>query len=209
MAERVARAERWEDLRPLVRKLPEVEPLMRAYYAKESFHPWTGRSILREQSSVNGTGSFVIFLLEAVPGAPSSVAMVECVGDSCALDWEMSVNYALRQWEEFIAARPAGPSMVRAIAVRANAKDDQLLPAEREDRDKLVAVRFSMAGSDAVLFAVMPAASDLGKWVVKDLPWEHANQPATGRFELGFDTAHAAVPGRVSLVRVVGEGWVR
>ena len=37
MAEKVAKAEKWEDLLPLIRCRSEVEPLMRAYYASHPF----------------------------------------------------------------------------------------------------------------------------------------------------------------------------
>lgn len=209
VADGVAKAAKWEDLLPMVRKRGEVEPLMRSYYQANPFRPWTGRRILQERPKANSSGSFVVFLMEDHTGDSASVVVVETGGDTCALDWEMSVNYPLFQWDALVKERPSEPVMVRALVARCYVREDLLLPAEKVVRDRTLALRIFMVGREDLLFAAMPVDSELGKWVMEKVPWEHDDRPLMLRVEVAFDPAHASIPERVRLERVVGDTWTR
>ena len=209
VVDRVAKATQWEDLLPMVRKRGEVEPLMRSYYRANPFRPWTGRRILQERPKANSSGSFVVFLMEDTTSEAASVVVVETGGDTCALDWEMSVNYPLFEWDALVKERPAQPVVARALVARCYVREDLLLPAEKEARDQTLALRIFMVGREDLLFAAMPVDSELGKWVMGKVPWEHDDRPLLLRVELAFDPAYASIPERVRFVRVVGDNWTR
>lgn len=209
VVDRLARVANWEDLLPMVRKRGEVEPLMRGYYRENPFRPWTGRRILQERPRANSSGSFVVFLMEDTAGDGTSVVVVETGGDTCALDWEMSVNYALFEWDALVKARPAQPVVVRALVARCYVREDLLLPAEKDAREQVLALRIFMHGREDLLFAALPVDSESGKWAMANVPWEHDNRPLLLRVEVAFDPAYASLPERVRFVRVVGDTWTR
>ena len=209
LAGKVAKAEKWEDLLPFIRKRGEVEPLMREYYASHPFESWAGRQVRQEKTSRNGSGLFVAFLLDGKPGVQPSVTMVECAKDGFLLDWEMSVNYAWHQWDAFRAARPTTPTTVRALVARTFVRDDLLLPDERPAKDNLVAAMIYMLSRDNPLYVIAAADSEIGKWIVATPPWDHEDRSIMERLDLAFDPAHAGTADRVTIVRVVGENWTR
>jgi hypothetical protein len=205
LKQQLAAAADWRDLLPLVRQRGEVEPLMAEFYAGRPFEPWKAHEIAGERPVVNKSGRFVVLLLD--PG--NRVVMVQITPQGCLLDWEMSVNYPLHQWDRLLAERPLEKRMVRVLAARCYVRPDLLAEAERPLRDQLLGVRLSMPGREDLLFAALEADSELGRWIMSRLPWEHENQSMMLRAELAFDPAHQTIAERVVFAAVQGESWNR
>ena len=163
----------------------------------------------QEKTSRNDSGQFVALLMEGRPGVQPSVAMVECTGGGYALDWEMSVNYAWHQWDTFRTVRPAESTPVRALVARTFVRDDFLLADERPAKGSLVSAMVFMLGRENPLYVVVAADSEVGKWIVDKAPWDHEDRSIMERIDLAFDPAHAAVPDRVVVRRLIGENWTR
>lgn len=206
LSQRVLSAKSWEDWLPYVRHRGIVEPLMREHYARHAFVSFGAMAIGKAQPMVNERGRFVAFLLDP---DQTVVAMVEVTDKGPLIDWEILVNYPLIQWAEFIAKRPDGETNLAVTFSRCYVRDEFLTESEKPVRDQLLGLRVGIPGNDDPLFAAVPVVSDLGRWVVAHVPWEHENKVAPVRADFVLDPAHAAMPGRVEVRSIPVNGWNR
>lgn len=206
LREKILPATRWEDWLPHLRLPTEVEPIVRAYYARHEFQPLSKSEIRSARISRTPAGKFVVFLLDH---ATQQVAMVEIGADGPRLDWEILTNQPLREWEAFVKSRPTAPTNIPAGICRCYVREDYLTEEELPRRGEFLGVRISMPGNPEQLFSAIPLSTELGRWLAAKLPWEHEDKTMVARVTVGFAPEHAPMQDRVILHAEPSPGWNR
>lgn len=207
--ERLAGAQDFQDLLPMIRHRPEVEPLMRAYYKDRPFLGWAGSRIEAVRAVAEpGERAVRVDVRPGLPGAPTAAVLVK-EGAGWRLDWERSVNFPLDRWRVLIDDRSLGPREQRVVARRLVAIGDALTAEEARDGKRRVAMSLGMPGHPARLVAITAATTALGEWIIRELPADEPDRKVGVRLELRYDPVHEGVGNRVVVNRILGMGWDR
>lgn len=130
-----------EDRLPFVRQPKRVEPLMRAWYARQrDATEWTGGEIRHRDKQIDH-GRYLIRLAMDFGTAGSRIFIVEQTAGDFKLDWETATGYQAKPLEEFKAERPTTP-----VEFRVKMKPADYYNYAFNDRDRYQAVELSYPG---------------------------------------------------------------
>ena len=190
-----------EDRLPFVRHPERVEPLMRAWYARQKdATEWTGGEIRRRDKLVDH-GRYLIRLAMDFGATGSRIFIVEQTTSDFKLDWETAAGYQAKPLDEFKAERPTTP-----VEFRVKMKPTDYYNYAFKDRDRYQAVELSYPGRrDFKLTGYIDLSQD---WAAPLVARLNGGEAPSLIVRLRYPDGETGDETQVEVVAIVADSWL-